>query len=352
MLHQLQSLFQPYSNAYRRPLGESSSAGNRGKRSVEPAIKRAGKRVGRPWKRRRTDSDPSSSITSSQASSDPPEITPPGPAAERQQNASQPSTPPSPQREPLQQSTPPSEPSQDPPEWDIPDDFFQDFEDFDNSPSRPSTPYSGPPQPPARLQSFIARHPYTAEPPRHHLGSMSQICPRCGAASWKDETPEWCCDKGKTEVAAPESEEIEEEYNRHETGPNDEFNEDLDAINKILYSTREGSTELTRDCQEYRRYSVQYNNAASMASQQVTINHSVAPFTCKVQGAITTHMPALAPQDGEKSVFGQIYIMDNTQDQSITRYELPSMMKSVLNRSGTATMRIPAKIFTAKWPVI
>ena len=53
-----------------------------------------------------------------------------------------------------------------------------------------------------------------------------------------------------------------------------------------------------------------------MASQQVTINHAVAPYTCKIQGV---NMPALAPSEGEKSVFGQIYIMDSTQDQSITR---------------------------------
>ena len=54
-----------------------------------------------------------------------------------------------------------------------------------------------------------------------------------------------------------------------------------------------------------------------MASQQVTIDHAVAPYTCKVQGAITT--PALAPFEGERSVFGQIYIMDSAQDQAITR---------------------------------
>ena len=38
-----------------------------------------------------------------------------------------------------------------------------------------------------------------------------------------------------------------------------------------------------------------------MASQQVTISHAVTPYTCKVQGAITTHMPALTPSEGEQS---------------------------------------------------
>ena len=54
-------------------------------------------------------------------------------------------------------------------------------------------------------------------------------------------------------------------------------------------------------------------------SKVITINHAVAPYTCKVQGAITIRMPALAPSEGEQLVFGQIYIMDSTQDQSITR---------------------------------
>ena len=97
------------------------------------------------------------------------------------------------------------------------------------------------------------------------------------------------------------------------------INPDEAAINRILHSVVPGTPPLTHDCKEYRRYSVQCNNAASMASQQVTINHAVAPYTCKIQGAITTHMPALAPFEGEQSVFGQIYIMDSTQDQAITR---------------------------------
>ena len=154
---------------------------------------------------------------------------------------------------------------------------------------------------------------------------MDQICPYCQAASWDDEIPSWCCDKGKTDLAQSESnidpdpiEELrdgrEEQYDGHETRDNDEIDENVDAINKILYSVRPGTTNLTSDCKAYRLNSVQYNNAVSMASQQVTLDHSVAPYTCKVQGAITTHMPALAPEEGEKSVFGQIYIMDSTQD--------------------------------------
>ncbi len=97
-----------------------------------------------------------------------------------------------------------------------------------------------------------------------------------------------------------------------ETSTNRTIHPDERAINDILHSTRPEITTLTNDCKEYRQYSVQYNNAAALASQQITINHSVAPYTCKVQGAITTHMPALAPPDGERSVFGQIYTMNSS----------------------------------------
>ena len=169
---------------------------------------------------------------------------------------------------------------------------------------------------------------------------MDQICDNCGAASWRDEEPEWCCDKGKTKVGAPETvinrdnenntndiDRDNDDTNIHqgghggvETSTNAPINPNEAVINQILHSVvRSGASTLTDDCKEYRRYSVQYNNAASMASQQVTIDRAVALYTCKVQGAITTHMPALAPSEGEQSVFGQIYIMDSTQDQSITR---------------------------------
>ena len=169
---------------------------------------------------------------------------------------------------------------------------------------------------------------------------MDQICDSCGAASWRDKEPEWCCDKGKTEVGAPETDVNQED--KDDTNDIDQDNNDMNmeeghqggnegvktsthapinpneaAINCILHSVvRPGASTLTDDCKEY---SVQYNNAALMASQQVTINHAVAPYTCKVQEAITTYMPALAPLEGEQLVFGQIYIIDSTQDQSITR---------------------------------
>ena len=164
---------------------------------------------------------------------------------------------------------------------------------------------------------------------------MDQICDSCGAISWRDKEPEWCCDKGKTEVRAlethvnQEDEDDTNDINRDDDDTNEEgrqdgnegvetstnapINPDEADINRILHSMRPGTSTLTDDCKEYCRYSVQYNNAASMTSQQVTINYAVALYTCKVQGAITTHMSALA------SVFGQIYIMDSTQDQSITR---------------------------------
>lgn len=210
---------------------------------------------------------------------------------------------------------------------DLPADFLN-IDSFDRPPaSPPSSPFLGATQPLARLTSYIARHPYTEEPLRHGLGPMDQICDSCDAASFRDETPRWCCNSGKTEVVAPETDvpqeedqdDDEDDQRGVETTVNDPINPSERNLNNILHSVKPGTFTLTDECKAYPEHSVQYNNAASIASQQVTINHSVAPFTCKVQGAITTHMPALAPPEGEKSVFGQIYIMDSTQEQSITR---------------------------------
>ena len=118
---------------------------------------------------------------------------------------------------------------------DLPEDFFN-IDSFDSPPpppptSPPSSPYLGPTQPPARLASYIARCPYTTEPLRHDLGPMDQICPSCGAASWKDKKPEWCCEKGKTEVSAPE------------TDINEDQDEDNTNINQDCERGHEGGDE-------------------------------------------------------------------------------------------------------------
>ena len=139
---------------------------------------------------------------------------------------------------------------------------------------------------------------------------MNVICNRCGAASFKNKTERWCCDKGNIEVAEPEivikEDQPEKNDSIFETRVNDpanSVNQDKNAINKILHSLKSGTIILIDDCKEFRRHSVQYNNAAFMISQQVTINHAVASYTCKVQRAIIIHMLALAPPEGEKSTF-------------------------------------------------
>lgn len=85
-----------------------------------------------------------------------------------------------------------SDPPEDPLLQDLPADFFQDIKFFENSPSAPPSPYSGSTQPSARLRKYIARYPYIAEPQRHYLGALNQVCSSCGAALWPDETP-GCC---------------------------------------------------------------------------------------------------------------------------------------------------------------
>ena len=204
-------------------------------------------------------------------------------------------------------------------------DYEDAFDRFTESPpldSAASNPYLRP-----HLDAYTARRLYIEEPDRHYLGAMDRICGKCGAASFKDETPEWCCTKGRTEVGAPETAIYEDDNDDFgdDEGAEARANQPLDpneqAINNILHSTNPITGNLTEDCKAYRLHSVQYNNAASMASQQVTIDHAMEPFTCRVQGTISTHMPALAPEEGHRSVFGQIYTMDgSTQDQAITRY--------------------------------
>ena len=297
-------------DVFRPPLGESTSAGNRGKR---PATTTPRPR-GRP-KKARTDPEPSSTPLNS--SSLPPSSTPPS-SPQWVPTSGQP-----PRNASEDASDPPSDPPLDPLLGHVPEDFFEPvlFDEDDDF-------Y----QVPARLENFIACHPYTRDIERHHLGPMDQICDHCGAASWKGEKKTWCCDKGRTKVTTAETivdqddriaqdvdEDDETGEGRAETDLREPVGEDEKGINDILHSLKEGTTTLTDDCKEFRRHSVQYNNSAAMASQQVTIDHSVAPYTCKIQGSVTTHMPALAPPEGERSVFGQIYVINSTQEQATFR---------------------------------
>ena len=186
---------------------------------------------------------------------------------------------------------------------------------------------------------------------------MDRICGKCGAASFPGEKEGWCCDIGRTSVGAPETDTYED--GDSDFGDDDsaearanrppEANEAEKALNEILHSTNPTTGRLTDDCHEYREHSVQYNNAASMASQQVTIDHSLNPFTCRVQGTISTHMPALAPPQGQNHVFGQIYTMDaSTQQQAITRYDSSSRFFTSLTIPGTAITRPLRRPCTAK----
>ena len=174
---------------------------------------------------------------------------------------------------------------------------------------------------------------------------MNIICNRCGVASFKNETEGWCYDKGNIEVAGSETviEEDQSEKNDSvfETRVNDSanpVNQNEDTINKILHSLKSETITLIDDCKEFRRHSVQYNNAAFMTSQQVTINHAVASYTCKVQEAIITHMPVLTPSESEKSAFDQVNSYSTSAYVYISRsspmisYMWPSVESSA--RSG------------------
>lgn len=132
---------------------------------------------------------------------------------------------------------------------------------------------------------------------------MDHICGSCGAAPWPKETEGWCCDAGKTEIGVAETPVDADDdtgEGRADTSVDETINPDEKAINDILHSLKPGMTVLTDDYNAFRSHNAQYNNAAAMASQQVTINHTVAPYTCSVQGKIATHMPAAQPEPGER----------------------------------------------------
>ena len=305
--------FNAFTDAFRRPLSESSIVGNRDKRSV---ITLYNKRE-RSFKRPRTNSQLSSSpmpsfqasIPASDASSPPPSQT--------SQDASHPSAENQEVNEEALDTDPTKESLKDISNNFfenielISNDFFEDIELLDDL--SPFSPYLSPPQSPARLRRYIARHPYTEEPERYYLSLMNVIYNRCDAASFKNETERWCCDKGNIEVAGSETVIKEDQPKKNdpvfETRINDSanpVNQDENVINKILHFMKSGTITLTDDCKKFRRHSVQYNNVAFMASQQITINHAIASYTCKVQRAITTHMFALTPSKGEKSTFDQV----------------------------------------------
>ena len=103
---------------------------------------------------------------------------------------------------------------------------------------------------------------------------MNVICNRCDVAFFKNKTKRWYCDKENIEIAESEivieKDQSEEDDSIFETRINDlanSVNQDENAINKILHSLKSETITLIDDCKEFRRHSVQYNNAAFMASQ-------------------------------------------------------------------------------------
>ena len=148
---------------------------------------------------------------------------------------------------------------------------------------------------------------------------MDRICGKCGAALFQgEETPKQCYNKGRTEVGTPKTDNYKDDNDDFgdnegaETRANKPVNPNKQAINNILYSTNPTTGNLTEDYKYYRLYSIQYNNAASIALQQVTIDYIIDPFTCRVQGTISIYIPTLAPMEGQKEVFGQIYTIDGS----------------------------------------
>ena len=164
--------FNAFTDAFRRPLSESNIAGNRGKR---PVITPHNKRE-RPFKRPRTDSQPSSSsmpssqasISASDASSSPPSQT------------SQDASHPPPGNQEANKEALDADPTEESLK-DISNNFFEDIELLDDL--SPFSPYLGPPQSSARLRRYIARHPYTEERERHYSSLINVYEDICSESS-------------------------------------------------------------------------------------------------------------------------------------------------------------------------
>ncbi|KAF6230679.1 hypothetical protein HO173_011031 [Letharia columbiana] len=176
-------------DAPRPPLGESATAGNRGRKRAQQLPTTGHKRAERLFKRARTDtSSPTDSSQASGGAFQPSDAT-------SQDASSSPIRSSSPYFKASQRVLDPKHRQEEAPKReedtiedpllrDLPPDFFNN-DSFDSPrPSNPpSSPYLGPTQPPARLASYTARHPYTTEPTRHNLSPINQICDSYGAAS-------------------------------------------------------------------------------------------------------------------------------------------------------------------------
>ena len=180
--------FNAFTNAFKRPLSESNIVDNRDKRSaITPHNKR-----GRPFKRPRTNSQPSSSpIPSFQASIPASDASSP-PPSQTSQDASHPSAENQEVNEEALDTDPTKESLKDISNNFfenielISNDFFEDIELLDDLSS--FSPYLNLSQSSARLRRYIARYSYTEESERHYLNPINVICNRCDVASFKDET--------------------------------------------------------------------------------------------------------------------------------------------------------------------
>ena len=95
----------------------------------------------------------------------------------------------------------------------------------------------------------------------------------------------------------------------------------LNHLTYIMMSAVElgpdGKMRLTRDCKQFHKAIIAYNNSVSFASEGVdNVDRAVAPFTFRMQGNVYHLLPPLAPVDGERPRFAQIYIVDATQEQA------------------------------------
>lgn len=92
--------------------------------------------------------------------------------------------------------------------------------------------------------------------------------------------------------------------------------------NKLIYETKEvqNCTVLTSRCKCFCQFITPYNNSVAFASEGVEkIDNTVYSFTFKIQSPMYYSVSCLAPDNGERRVFGQIWRIDFSQEQASSR---------------------------------
>ena len=146
-----------------------------------------------------------------------------------------------------------------------------------------------------------ARQSFDPTWPVHYLGKMDVMCKSCNAYHWMDEklaksskkNPVFgiCCTSGKIKLLILENLSME--------------------IQRLL-------SDQDQYAKKFHEHIQKYNNALVMTSLSCKVDDSVnrngaGPYVFKVYGKISHKAGALLPNDGDTSLYSQLYIYDRAE---------------------------------------